>query len=101
MQNAECRIMDEDPEWLVIRLHSFCIHHSVFSIHLLLPFPLSLWRAMSFLIRWRANATFCAPLIFEKSGDPSLFFGSPPSTTGAGITAVATAGAWPLRGNED
>ncbi len=62
------------------------------------PFPL---REMSVLMRWREKATFCALLIFEKSGDPSLLFGKPPSTAGAAMTAVATAGAWPLRGSDD
>ena len=51
---------------------------------------------MSFWMRRRANATFCAAVILEKSGDPSDFFGkdaSPPEAghaAGFGITVAAT-----------
>jgi hypothetical protein len=51
---------------------------------------------MSFWMRRRANATFCAAVILEKSGDPSDFFGiepSPPKWGGAagfGMTLAAT-----------
>ena len=55
---------------------------------------------MSLWIRWRAKATFWPLLIFEKSGDPSAFFGNPPLVaTGAAVgAAIAVDG--PLRENE-
>jgi hypothetical protein len=64
------------------------------------PFPL---REMSVLMRCRANMTFCALLIFEKSGEPSPFLGNAPSPDGAVTTADAGADAavvvpWPRRG---
>ena len=51
---------------------------------------------MSFWRRCLANATFCAEVILEKSGDPSDFFGTEPSPpklgegAGFGMTLAAT-----------
>src|SRR5438045_3249021 len=59
------------------------------------PLPL---RTMSLLMRWRAKATFCALVIFEKSGEPSARFAKPPSGEGPGMIGAAATAAWPLRG---
>jgi hypothetical protein len=65
----------------------------------LCPSPLPS-RAIASRFRSRAYATFCAAVIFEKSGEPSAFFGSPPLAAEAAATAgVRDAGAGDLGGS--
>src|SRR4029079_16691942 len=92
MQNAESGGQNAAG----LGVHS-AFHHSAFCTSYLCPSPL---RTMSVLIRCRANATFWALLIFEKSGETSPFFGNPPLVDTGTAAGAAPAGAWTLRGDD-